>query len=213
MIKGVVFNTDMVTAVLDGYKTQMRRVIKVPPKAHCVFLAWDEATFQWYRKASSSHEIFEKLEHIPLPYRVGDILYVKETWGIAREQYGGVDCKPSYVYRANCSPVEAWGRPWRPSTQMPKDAARIFLKVTGITPKKLHDITEEDIAAEGIDSGISLRSFEDNDLNEPVGGYREFAEYWDKNLSAKDKEFYSWDSNPWVWVITFERVNKLEVLQ
>jgi hypothetical protein len=103
-----------------------------------------------------------------------------------------------YHYKADCSARDLkelfskdahWN--WRPSIHMPKEAARIFLKVTGVRLERLQEIRYPDVYAEGI--------------NEEYGSLTDFVELWD---SISDKRGFGWESNPWVWVIEFERCEK-----
>ena len=129
-------------------------------------------------------------------YQVGDILWVRETWG--KDENG------EYVYRTNYGTTEDDSFPpsmfkWKPSIHMPKEAARIFLKVTNIRVERLQDISEEEAIKEGAKaygpnncSGTSTRIA--------------FAEIWDKTTTE-----HEWRTNPWVWVIEFEKISKEEI--
>ena len=196
--KPILFNTAMVRAILDGRKTQTRRVIKVnnPDEWEAVNncraheYGAQVPCYLFRLKASEEEGI-----HYPR-YDIGDILWVRETWqkldssialGVAHGNY-------AYVYKASEN-GEAWAREtegwtWRPSIHMPKEAARIFLRVTGVRVERLQDITTTDAMAEGFKS---------------IGAFREA---FDKILLKKDGS--DWYTNPWLWVIEFERIKEGE---
>lgn len=125
--KPILFNTQMVRAILDGRKTCTRRIVKPQPTAHY------------------------GVQCIKPPYQPGDILYVRETWSL---RFDG----EKYFYRADKNTSREEKRlldyndvKWRPSIHMPKEAARIWLKVTNVRVERLQDISGEDLIKEGID--------------------------------------------------------------
>jgi len=116
--------------------------------------------------------------------QVGDTLYVKEAY---------VRLNDKYIYKADYSHVE-WDRmkiKWKPSIFMPKDAARLFLKVTNVRKERLHDISEQDLRAEGINSTIGYYPLM----------LQMFEELWN-NIHGDN----AWSKNPWVWVIQFKKL-------
>ena len=191
MIKPILFNTAMVRAILDGRKTMTRRAVKNPAMPIC---------------------------------RKGDILYIRETW-----------CKSPftnhYIYRADGDEGiftqsydseimndTAWK--WHPSIHMPKEAARIWLKVTHVRLERLQDVTVPDMIKEGIRVGCES-CLEVNGKCNPQIAVDEFCgfdgekldlftELWDSTIKKKDCDRYGWEANPWVWVIEFERCEKPE---
>ena len=195
-VKPILFNTEMVRAVLEGRKTQTRRIAKTA--THIM---------------SSVEKLDEKLAKDIVdeyaPFQSGDILWVRETWA---KDVG------RYMYRANYSDSEKFymnGREirmtWRPSIHMPKDAARLFLRVTGVRCERLRDITAKDAFNEGTgklfleDIAYGDKDYE-CDLDDEYGMAREqFAWLWESTLRKNDLERYGWWANPWVWVIEFER--------
>jgi hypothetical protein len=184
----------MVQAILDGRKTVTRRKIDRDITNFCDVEV--DGTLLDYQNC---HGDF--INPIDLcRYKVGDILYVRETWSIhecVKCQAGipalGGECKCEYVYRASYGATDFR---WKPSIHMPKEAARIFLKVTDVRVERLQDITEEDAIAEGMSKtlvdGVVFISAKGN-----------FHVLWD---SLNIKRGYGWEDNPWVWVIEFERV-------
>lgn len=179
-MKPILFNTQMVQAILDGRKTTTRRIIKNVEQFGTA-LATPKGIFS--KKGLADHG----------PYKIGDILYVRETWLKADDD--------KYHYRADETPVskearEEFGYKWRPSIHMPKEASRIFLKVISVKVERLQDITEEGIRAEGITEEW------------PPFAQDKFQELWDSTLRKEQIEQYGFIADPWVWVIEFERCEK-----
>jgi hypothetical protein len=204
-IKPILFNTEMVRAILDGRKDATRRIVKgfIPNDAVWGYTAFTPKGYISCRGtfADGYGEKFFKL-----PCEPGNILYVRETWKKAPNGY--------YYY-------EDWQRndiaditKWKPSIHMPKEAARIWLKVTNVRVERLQDIDEDGAVKEGIPWS------ECRNCKAPFGcdacageGYDEidaFAELWDSTIKKIDLDFYGWNANPWVWVIEFERCEKPE---
>lgn len=136
--KPILFNTEMVCKVLDGTKSATRRVVKPQPFA----VKQDENAPCW-----CGHFVSESGKVLPdkPPYRPGDILYVRETWALVHDETGNAPVRWRYKADDETSPIERW----YPSIHMPKEAARIFLRVTGAKVCRLQDITEEQAKAEG----------------------------------------------------------------
>ena len=179
-MKPMLFNTQMVRAILDGRKTQTRRLI--PDK---------------YLR------IFEKttLKTIA-PYRKGDILYVRETWGTYSPTYGTA---PIIYYRADENAPD--DIKWRPSIHMPKEAARIFLRVTNVKVERLNEMRLKDCLAEG----VRLTTAEELDkVTAPIVARERFSKIWDSTIKPADLGRYGWGANPWVWVYECERGNENE---
>lgn len=196
-MKPIIFSTPMVQAILDGRKTQTRRIVKANIVDRFVL---DDSGNILGSYTEGMHEAYPTIDDAP--YQEGDILWVRETWSIhecVKCQAGipalGGECKCKYVYRASYGATDFR---WKPSIHMPKEAARIFLKVTDVRVERLQDITEEDAIAEGMSKtladGVVFISAKGN-----------FHVFWD---SLNIKRGYGWDTNPWVWVIEFERINK-----
>lgn len=221
-IKPILFNTEMVRAILDGRKTCTRRILKG-------VIPFDEKAEYWnvLKKGEWSGPICT--EHFIKqcsPYNPGDILYARETfaWGPCWDC--GLDTIPDgcknpviydskkkehgcYIYRADCEDNEyPCVDTWHPSIHMPKEAARIFLKVKAVRVERLHEITEDGAKAEGANfkNGNNV-GFEEK-MNRTA--IERFAEIWDSTIKKSDINTYGWDANPWVWVIEFERCEKPE---
>lgn len=186
--KPILFNTEMVRAILGGRKTCTRRLIK-----HNV----DAMLNSPYHKEHPEVEDKQIISKLCLPpYQPGDVLYVRETWS---EWTGG------YVYKAWSSPFPQagayLGEKWHPSIHMPKDAARIWLKVTDVRVERLQEITIDGIRNEGI-SSMAVHA---GDMEIAL---KEWELLWNSTIKKSDLDRYGWDANPWVWVIAFEPCEK-----
>lgn len=193
--KPILFNTEMVRAILNGRKTVTRRIIKPQPIAeaptYCYAGSHKQDIGYWHDKSGRRWNP---------PCHAGDYLYVRETWCALPVTPGGhMRGHDVYYYKADGDlRPEAWRRNWRPSIHMPKEAARIFLRVTAVLVERLQDITENGLHSEGVE----LEAFE--------VGYA-FAEgifhgVWDSTIKPADLLLHGWEANPWVWVIEFERM-------
>lgn len=197
-MKPILFNTEMVRAILDGRKTVTRRVVMPQPEGRPIRMTENSCYPGCYAIEGTPRVIRP-------PCQSGDILYVRETWN--------GDWCDHYIYKADGGSAKAAGYTaepkWRPSIHMPKEAARLFLRVTGVRVERLKDIDGHGILKEGIDNGKS----------NPAMGTRwenmqsmAFAELWNSTLKSADLPLYGWAANPWVWVIEFERISKDEAL-
>lgn len=185
MIKPILFSTSMVQAILRGDKTVTRRLIS---PQHLRVLESP------YRRENPDVEDATLLAKLCLPpYSVGDTLYVREAWALAYDVAGfpgsvSMAGAPQYVYRADGPD----GLKWRPSIHMPKAAARMWLRVTAVQPARLHDMEEADVRREGfVNPGDFIRA-------------------WDATLRPESRASAGWCANPWVWVISFERLTEDE---
>lgn len=214
MLKPILFNTDMVRAILEGRKTCTRRVIK-----NLIVFNQEEETFSHkdkksdigYKVGLTKDEIVEYA-----PYQAGDILWVRETWTKLCE----VDAngftqwdKEKIYYAADGDPdielVDEDGFlkedrriKWKPSIHMPKSLARIFLEVTSVRAERLQNITTEQILKEG----VVQRFPKVNDRFTPDILRGGFIELWNSTIKRYERHKYGWKANPWVWVIEFKRL-------
>lgn len=212
--KPILFNTEMVRAILSGRKTQTRRAA-FPERDLREFRSHKYPNGWWYRG-----NVFRDFEsvfcHPDVPkckYRPGDVLWVRETW--AEMPYG-------YVYRADEEEPEGWDPDdrWHPSIHMPREAARIFLRVTGVRAERLQNMSDKDAQEEGIGRlFLDAIAFGDKDYGCMeyidykgwLGMEKEqFAHLWDTTIKKADLPLYGWDANPWVWVINFEKIDRPE---
>lgn len=199
-IKPILFNTEMVRAILDERKSCTRRLVK-----HDVEAVLNSQHHKEHPEVEDK-QIISKLCNPP--YQPGDILYVRETWKKALNGY--------YYY-------EDWKRndiadvtKWKPSIRMPKEAARIWLKVTDVRVERLQDITPKGAESEGVgnlfydDIGYSEKNYGTEVDTEYGIAKEQFAWLWESTIKKSDLDRYGWDANPWVWVIEFERCEKPE---
>lgn len=209
--RGIIFNAEMVRAILDGRKTQTRRIMK-PQPTPCDYI-------DWRGKARGGHvwpsNIFRTMLHVEGELQNGDggwkglvgdacpfgdiddRLWVREAFQV------GLCTESTIAYKATHKPSdleEGWHEKikWRPSIHMPRWASRILLEITGVRVERLQSISEEDAKAEGFDNSQSDAANSIGWFEKPI---RAFRRAWE-NIYGAD----GWDSNPWVWVIEFRRV-------
>ncbi len=186
----ILFSGDMVRAILDGRKTQTRRVIKPQP----------------YSVSPVTNTPFWEEGSLNCPYQIGDRLWVRETWALNPYLLE----LPAYVYRADYEPLSDILIKWKPSIHMPRSASRITLEITGVRVERLQDISEQDAIAEGIESAqlpneetCKLR-WKDYQAKFIKCGFfssiDSFKSLWDSINVQK----HPWESNPWVWVVEFK---------
>lgn len=224
-MKPILFNTDMVRAILEDRKTVTRRVVKPQPKSHIAYACMGNGSGKWCYPGKDAWEYWDdesfrlpdgisqdelKRRWTP-PCHTGDILYVRETWAhpSAAEIANGADPE-MYLYKADDLQPAAWDK-WRPSIHMPKEAARLFLRVKSVLAERLQDITEEQARAEGCDGRCNCPSSgAPGSLScvEMDFSIEKFESVWDSTIKPDDLLLYGWYANPWVWVIEFERCEK-----
>lgn len=189
-LKPILFNTEMVRALLEGRKTVTRRVVKPQPvlDGHLWKLggaAWSDSVLS--APVMLGHSLYNRA-----PYQPGDVLWVRETW--TRTEAGTI------MYRSDSEDTVC--DRWRPSIHMPREVARIFLRVTGVRCERLQELTLKDAEMEGMD------------LRGPM--FTKFVEVWNKTVQRNPNKFkrypYYWEDNPWVWVIEFERISKEDAI-
>ena len=237
-IKPILFNSEMVRAILESRKSCTRRVVKpqqfigiLPDKckngAPEEFLKEKKLMFKPYCDMTDIELINTAYK---APYQPGDILYVRETWEYFEccccegDEHGNCYREPQqsalnkscgcYMYRAT---DEIYGDArWHPSIHMPKEAARIWLKVTDVRVERLQDITPKGAESEGVgnlfydDIGYGEKNY-GTEVDPEYGIAKEqFAWLWESTIKKSDLDRYGWDANPYVWVIEFERCEKPE---
>ena len=207
-MKPILINTEMVRAILAWRKTQTRRVNKDGSEYSAPDMSFfdpESRTYAIRNYADREHQQQTSLVQAPVPICPGDILWVRETW---RWKTPSVLEETKYIYRADIHPADETEQKWRPSIHMPKDAARIFLRVTDVRVERLQDITNADCVSEGAVKRPNMTKRGDLILH---NRYRkEFGELWDRTIKPTDLDRYGWDANPWVWVYSFERISKEE---
>ena len=184
----------MVQAILDGRKTQTRRIAKFLGNRNPNWTGYIKDGLQLYNGRN------EPCLKEP-PYKVGDVLWVRETW--ATVSSGIIEYRATYIEPyTGSTEIDHIGKKitWRPSIHMPREAARIFLRVTNVRVERVQDISPKDCYAEGI-------------IYVPIGekwaedgwAVAKYAHLWNK---INEKRGCGWDTNPWVWVYEFEKINK-----
>ena len=211
--RGMIFNGEMVRAILDGRKTQTRRIMKVQPESNQLGLLLitdstkhsDIGKYHWAESNATGNHVRSKLFSCPFG-AVGDRIWVRETWAEA-----GASAPDLKLYRANypehvpsiyenVPPAEEIR--WTPSIHMPRTASRILLEITDVRVERLNAISQEDAQAEGMELTGWRPTYSDPDSGgEVMTPYDNFAELW-SSIYGSD----SWNANPWVWVIEFKRV-------
>lgn len=203
----IIFNAEMVRAILDGRKTQTRRIVVNVQPDNCVALRKPTKT-----KGGTYTHVIDAPKHGLCPFgKVGDRLWVRETTEVD-EETSDILCLSRYsadkapvLYSGDpadpyTGSIAHWNypRPVRPSIHMPRWASRIQLEITGARVERLNAISEDDAMAEGMDDGTSAAAIAVGWFEKPQ---RAFQRLWER-LYGED----SWASNPWVWVIEFKRV-------
>lgn len=215
--RGIIFSGEMVRAILDGRKTQTRRIVKPQPdKEFEGEPYWNIGGFRLRIDADGWPQRSNPL-HSPFGYE-DDRLWVRETWAIAGNEDGHPETedrklcpeKEAYrFYRADCSLSEygmwklpngtLYDGPWRSPIHMPRWASRITLEITGVRVERLNEISDSDCEAEGVRP--SLDGNAKDWRPDETGWQRTYRQLWERISGAG-----SWDLNPWVWVIEFNRV-------
>ena len=198
----ILFNTDMVRAILDGRKTVTRRLVKPQPTGAHTVLNNDEEAHTFDLLCGNGGEggtFIDWAETVKAPYWPGDILYVRETWSAWSRTEGLV---PKLYYKADGNAPDSIK--WHPSIHMPKEAARLFLRVTDVRVEQLQDMTISDLQDEGFLSHGYISQYAALGENH----FDRFKTVWDSTIKKADLPRYGWAANPWVWVIEFERISK-----
>ena len=188
----ILFNTEMVKAILEGRKTCTRRAIKFS----------SGMTGRPIGKAGDSSNPLGVMYPGGIkrpPYQRGDILYVRETWCSAYDGEKYFYLADKLTNREERLLLNYDNVKWHPSIHMPKEATRIRLKATDVRVERLQEITETQAQAEGCNSGL---------LTGPCTARGQFENLWNSTIKKSDTDRYGWSVNPWVWVIEFERCEK-----
>lgn len=211
-MKPILFNTEMVKAILEDRKTVTRRSVKPQPISSMFTGVCTESTTRNDKTVGCfmfGNNYGEVKERTKPPYKVGDNLYVRETWQCLNPY-----SDKEYVYKASCDVDFASdiGK-WMPSIHMPREAARIFLKVTNVGVERLQEIAEEQAMQEGINEEWARSWWKPTFNDSDSGGYPEYRktfaqDLWNLTIKKSDINQYGWSANPWVWVIEFERIEK-----
>lgn len=234
-IKPILFNVEMVRAILDGRKTCTRRVIKPQPKARLCYTyagSHKDCIGKWTYPSRGVREFWGEEYKLPEnikdeelskrwnpPYHTDDILYVRETWSEGYED-------GTYIYRADDKLAdlptfkESSKLIYHPSIHMPKEAARIWLKVTDVRVERLQEMNPVDVIKEGAypdcldclntygESGSQCCYGTEEQCSQCDEVMMEWEKLWNSTIKKSDLDRYGWNANPWVWLIEFERCGK-----
>ncbi|PEN24384.1 hypothetical protein F0332_016115 [Klebsiella grimontii] len=236
---GMIFNGEMARAILDGRKTQTRRIIKNQRQGE----SWSVQSAKNPLVLKHTHDWW--LANATKPYSalicpfgaVGDRIWVRETWATLGNEDGcyvdwednlckGDERSAARIYRASCEqrpgdyglwsiPDDAYWKPhtkdhkfegaWRPSIHMPRWASRITLEITCVRVERLNAISEHDAQAEGVAKlrGGFWQHYQPGWTQHQLSARGSFVTLW-KSIYGEE----SWNSNPWVWVIEFKRIEE-----
>jgi hypothetical protein len=210
---GMIFNAEMVRAILAGRKTQTRRPAKPQPDVGGVKWELRDGMFYPVRDELCRGVLDAVGPALKAPIQVGDIIWVRETWGLMRHHDVTDWCRDSIgrltqfdiQEQWSVEHAENWRLPresarWRPSIHMPRWASRIDLQVTAVRVERVRDISEEDAKVEGVNGGcLNCGAKAPCGCSMPRPDHRDgFAYLW-------NCIYANWDANPWVWVYEFRR--------
>lgn len=235
----ILFNGNMVRAILNNHKTVTRRLVKPtlrPDESGFQVLANMGTKERWIEKVDLEGRSFDFPRYVAPPYQPGDVLYVRETWQYLYELDGNdqiIEGTGRYYYAAtDTTPFDTYVDPdgvthpnvlWRPSIHMPKAAARIWLRVTDVYPQRLQEMTLDDFEKEGVSpegakeckcawefDGCRENSCTNKDAYHLNCYTVPFAALWNSTIRKDQLDIYGLAANPWVWVIEFKRCDKSE---
>lgn len=188
--KPILFNTEMVQAILEGRKTQTRRVVKSRHESGEYLIVRQKEDGQLLEIQSLDFNGKNCNKNVTCPFgKVGDVLWVRETFKISKKG-------ERYQYLATDENHSDKQQKWKPSIHMPFEACRLFLQITNIRIERLQDIGDADAANEGCIYGRGASV-------DPAVGNNIFINLWQSVYGAE-----SWNANPWVWVIEFKQIQQ-----
>lgn len=218
-MKPILFNAEMAQAVRERRKTVTRRVVKPQPPEH-TYLQHTHGRFAWsFWQEGDKH-------WARAPYQPGEILYMPEPWrcmGMFGETGYAVGFKDGETVRfmfRDKDRAERWAKygnkpfeQWQSPYFMPREAARLFLRVEDVRPERLQGITAEQVLDEGVDVKFpephpGYISLAYTKMRLEPAAIKQFSELWDSTIKAADRALYGWAANPWVWVIQFKRIGE-----
>lgn len=224
MVKPILFNTEMVRAILEGRKSCTRRIVKPQlDEKHTYPLGFVTDSTEKKEVGCFGFGIDEyggSIKYVKSPYQPGDTLYVRETWQYLYEldgneqviedtgkyYYAATDTIPFDTYVDENGVTHDHHAPWRPSIHMPEEAARIWLRVTDVRVERLQNIDIDGIRNEGL-SSMAVHAG-DTEI-----ALKEWAMFWNSTIKKSDLAQYGWDANPYIWVIEFEKCEKPKELR
>ncbi|CDQ54692.1 unnamed protein product [Klebsiella pneumoniae] len=233
--RGMIFNAEMVRALLDGRKTQTRRIM-VPQPADDIErgIFPNPEVIGW--KSSRRHKHGSTTAHFCHYGKPGDRIWVRETWGVVSHAFSDDGLMIDWVPDRPATAIHempfgngyysgyaiyaadgdfTWGDDdgyedgrscWKPSIHMPRAASRILLEITDVRVERLNAISEEDATAEGVAQfrGGFWKHYQPGWTQHQLSARGSFVTLW-KSIYGEE----SWNSNPWVWVIKFKRIEEL----
>lgn len=234
-MKPILFNTEMVQAILDSKKTVTRRCIKGLDR-NALFIGWKTSSGNEKSYGTATFELDGHYIDCKPKYLIGDQLYVRETWS---ELKNNDKSHKKYVYKATDTfPFEKGDFAnfrWHPSIHMPKEAARLFLRVTDVRIEQMSDMLESDCEKEGIRTftkdgilkkyAVCEKWWENYHRSHknlfrgtpwqdmPTSIFKAFSFFWDSTQKKSELLKYGWSANPWVWVYEFELISKEEAMK
>lgn len=223
--KPIIFNAEMLQAAREGRKTVTRRLVKGYALEH-LRVDVDGSVIGVYQQDEGS--VFPAVSFAP--YQPGDVLYAPEPWRalcswkkgpLTAPRYGCAvkfrDGEEKEFYFENAKRAEKWEKylekqkdEWKSPYFMPREAARLFFRATGVRVERLQNITEEQATAEGGRFKFWISMSSDKCAPPPKTAVEDFSQIWDRTVKPRERDLYGWAANPWVWVIEFERMRSLE---
>lgn len=218
----ILFSAPMVRAILEGRKTQTRRIVKLTLGSGMEMLQHNVELVDFMPGSWAIQGKDDNLIAFRHPYTPGHRLWVRETFALTT----GIDDAPlqTPIYRADI-PAEGWAEerrvrqtvpgksPWKPSIFMPRWASRITLEIVSVRLERLAELTEADAIAEGMTTFFDRfpnmahhQRLTTGELAADAPHRASFAVYWDELHGNGDQVF--WKANPWVWVIEFKRLTQ-----
>jgi hypothetical protein len=200
----ILFSGPMVRAILEGRKTQTRRIAKPYTRGAEIIDTYTDGSIRYQVERWPNGVVAKPSLGCACKYgMVGDRLWVRETWSCPR-QIGGSFVREKRMYKADeLSPwLDYSSVVWKPSIHMPRQFSRLSLELTAVRVERLQAISEIDARAEGCEGHRASDGY-DIDPTRDVDPIEEYRELWD---SLNAKRGYGWDVNPWVWVLAFRRV-------
>lgn len=213
-IKPILFNYEMVRAILDGRKTCTRRLVRFLPGENPQWTGYIRDGLMLYN--GKNEPCIRKASYQP-----GDILYVRETWGYPI----ALNSDKQYVFRADEVAESGFKNDshiWHPSIHMPKEAARIWLKIMNVRVERLQEMKPVDVIKEGAypdcwdclntygESGSQCCYGTEEQCSQCDEVMMEWENLWNSTIKKSDIDRYGWNANPYVWIIEFERCKKPE---
>lgn len=193
----ILFSGPMVRAILEGRKTETRRIVRTGSYPHAGIAWWEPAVEPGNEGRWSAKDGLGGIFHIPCPYgQPGDLLWARETWAEFYASSRGDRHEAGVCYAADGGVRRDGQHAWRPSIHMPRWASRLTLRVLDVRVERLQEITAKGVCAEGIELIDMPRA----PIASAFGTLGRFARAWD----AINGKRAAWESNPWVWVIRFE---------